>query len=86
MWPNPASRGGPEMPGDVEILDVARRAHHAASPFGPAAAADYVRRAEDALALLPSLDDVTARAAVCGIVETWLTLAETEIGRADLRR
>lgn len=76
------------MPGDVEFLEVARRARtptpvHAAA-LG--AAARYLRRAEDALALLPQLSDLDDRAAVCSITETWLSLAEAQLANeADLR-
>lgn len=71
------------MPGDVEFLEVARRARTPV-PAGPAArcaAAGYLRRAEDALALLPQLSDLDDRAAVCTITETWLSLAEAQMAK-----
>jgi hypothetical protein len=73
------------MPGDVEFLEVARRARTPA-PVHAAAAASYLRRAEDALALLPHLSDHDDRAAVCTITETWLSLAEAQLAKqSDLR-
>lgn len=73
------------MPGDVEFLDTARRARSPApSPAAQTrAAAVYVRRAEEALALLPQLNKLSDRAAVCQITETWLALAEAELARRD---
>lgn len=71
------------MPGDVESLEVARQARTPAPAHAAAAgaAARYVQRAEDALALLPQLSDLEDRAAVCTITETWLTLAEAQLTR-----
>lgn len=65
------------MAGDVTSLDAARRA--ALAGDRAAAAADYVRRAEEAMALLSKVDTPEARAAVCKITETWLNLAEAEL-------
>jgi len=71
------------MPGDVEFLEVARRARTPAPVLAihALAAAGYLRRAEEALTLLSSLQDLGERAAVCRITETWLTLAEAELAK-----
>lgn len=72
------------MPGDVEFLDMVRRAR---APEQSAARADvaatYVQRAEEALSLLPTLVDLDERAAVSRIVETWLALAEAELTKTS---
>lgn len=69
------------MPGDVEFLDAARRVRALADghPARATTAADYVRHAEEALSLLPTLAEPGERAAVRRIVETWLALAESEL-------
>ncbi|WP_309089725.1 hypothetical protein [Phenylobacterium sp.] len=71
------------MPGDVEFLEVARRARTPAPVLATHAfaAAGYVRRAEEALTLLSHLQDLGERAAICRITETWLTLAEAELAK-----
>lgn len=71
------------MPGDVEFLEVARRARTPAPGLAihACAAAGYVRRAEEALTLLAHLQDLAERAAVCRITETWLALAEAELAK-----
>lgn len=73
------------MPGDVEFLDLVRRnrtgSDGAARRSGASVASGYVRCAEEALQLLPGLTDLGERAAVCQIAETWLSLAETELGK-----
>lgn len=73
------------MPGDVEFLEVARRARTPAPSLPPHAyaAAGYVRRAEEALTLLSHLEDLGDRNAVCQITETWLALAEAELAKDD---
>jgi len=76
------------MTAEVLSLDAARRARLAAAlaadPADPAraAAADaYVRRAEEAIDLLRGLDEPGAKAAVRGIGEVWLGLAEAELAK-----
>lgn len=72
--------------GDVRHLDPVRpapRAPEAIAALDPRnlAARRYVRRAEEALALLPVLARPDERAAICRITETWLFLAEAELTR-----
>lgn len=72
------------MPGDVEFLDLVRRNRTGSDGTrrsGASVASRYVRCAEEALQLLPDLTDLGERAAVCQIAETWLSLAETELGK-----
>lgn len=66
------------MPGDLSFLDAARDPRP--EPRSEAAKR-YLARAEEALALLPRLTSSDEKAAVCGIAETWLSLAETELTR-----
>lgn len=71
--------------GDVRHLDPVRRAPRAQAiaALDPRnlAARRYVRRAEEALALLPVLAGPHERAAICRITEIWLFLAEAELTR-----
>ena len=67
------------MAGDVTSLDSARRM--VATDVRTGAASDYVRRAEEALALLSKVETPEEKAAVCRLAETWLNLAEAELNR-----
>lgn len=82
------------MAGNVRSLDEARRARDGAKArslqlsaadlvddgvSGRAAAAIYVSRAEEALALLSAASDEPSRAALRRIIEAWLLLATDEL-------
>lgn len=75
------------MTAQILSLDALRRARLAAAAAEPAdparaaAAGDYVRRAEEAIDLLRGLDEPGAKAAVRGIGEVWLGLAEAELAK-----
>ncbi len=70
------------MAGDIESLEAARRARDVADATRRNAIASlYVTRAEEALALLPTVTSASAKAALCAISENWLGLAEAELLR-----
>lgn len=74
------------MAGDVSSLEAARAARLAgleetAADIRSQSATIYLKRAEEALALLPRLVTSDEKAAVCRITETWLGLAEAELSR-----
>jgi hypothetical protein len=60
---------------------AAASAAEPADPARAAAAGDYVRRAEESLVLMRGLDEPGDKAAVQGIAETWLALAEAELAK-----
>lgn len=69
------------MSAEITVLAEARSARAAPPPPRLGAARKYLAFAEQAITAVAHIEDAAERTAVCGIAETWLTLAETELRR-----
>lgn len=70
------------MGAEITVLSEARliRAARSRSP-ALASAERYLAFAEQAIALVATVDDIRKRQAICRISEAWLALAEAELRR-----